>query len=277
MNARILRNISPELFELESFDEVPRARPRVIRDADVDLGPEEATYPRNGVLPAGAATISAEPFDVSLELLKADFPVDDHQEDEPAEVEPDAEQIRAALDAEWEQRLAETEARVREEAYQEGRADAEEELRASIEETRTAITSGLKQLNEAIRAHLKDLEPLVVEFALDVAESILADEPTDGAKRAAEQDLARAVEQLAGDGAIDVYVHPVDLLRLQESGFVGQVSGAISGIRWHADDTMEEGDWSAKSSMAAVRRVRAEMLDGIRERLGLDRNVPEEL
>ena len=158
-----------------------------------------------------------------------------------------------------------------------GIAAAEEELRASIEETRTAITSGLEQLNEAIRAHLKDLEPLVVEFALDVAESILADELTDGAKRAAEQDLARAVEQLAGDGAIDVYVHPVDLLRLQESGFVGQVSGAISGIRWHADDAMEEGDWSAKSSMAAVRRVRAEMLNGIRERLDLDRNVPEEL
>ena len=275
MTSRILRNISPELLDLDDFDEIPRSRPTLIRNVDVDTGPAEPSYPRNGVLPAGSATISAEPFDISLDRLRADFPLDVREEPEVVDETPDPEQIRAEAEAAWEARLAENEARVREEAFEAGRAAAEEEMRASIEETRTTLASGLEHLNDAIRAHLKDIEPLVVKFALDVAESILADELTDGAKRAAEQDLARALEQLAGDGAIDVYVHPVDLLRLQESGFVDQVSGAISGIRWHAEDGMEEGDWSAKSSMAAVRRVRTEMLNGIRERLGLDRNVSE--
>lgn len=250
-------------------DPGPTAPPRIIRGNPDQASAGEETVPR--ILRGSRAHFRSEPVDVELEALEPDFPLppDPHVPDD-ANTPLDADGLRAEIEAEWKQKLEEAVLHVREEAFEAGYGAAREELLEATERTRRELGQDAEQLRRALDGFMESAEVRAVQLAIDAAEVVLGSPLSDRARAGVEQSLASAVEGLAGDGAIEVSLHPVDLLRIQESGFDAQLSAALPGLRWHPDDSLAEGDWSARSSQAVVRRVRMEMMDEIRARLGIE-------
>ncbi|WP_420456793.1 hypothetical protein [Rubrivirga sp.] len=171
------------------------------------------------------------------------------------------------------------------EAAQAAAHDAETDaLRAEVDR----LTAALDQANDAREAAsdaarqtadrltdlwaeaLRQIEPELVALALEAAEAVLDAPLSPDQRAAADHALAETVDGLAGGGPVVVAVPPVDLLHLQESGLAATLSGAHPDLRWEPSDALAEGDWSVSTSQAAVRRVRADMLATLRDRLGLD-------
>lgn len=157
----------------------------------------------------------------------------------------------------------------RAEGYAAGRADAEAALRAEVELHKAAVSTDLERLEERLRAFLTRLETDLVAVALDAAELVAGATPPEPVAAALGRAVAQALDALSTGDALGVHLHPVDLLRLQEEGIVDALSASHPGLRWAPDDRLAEGDWYVFSHEAAVRRVRAELLDGLRARFDL--------
>lgn len=119
--------------------------------------------------------------------------------------------------------------------------------------------------DEAVRA----LQPTLATLAIETAEAVLASPLSAPQRAATEAAVAEAIDALAGEGPVVVTLHPVDLLRIEEAGLAASLVGAHPGLRWEPDASLAEGDWAAATSVATVRRIRDEMLAGLRDRLGL--------
>lgn len=259
----------PRIFRFdEPFDTQIEASPgRIIRNHDAPADGEQPTFRLSGVLRGGEATLTAEACEIPLKPFEADFPVP---------VEPDRAQppvneaaIREELDTEWRARMEETVLNVREEAYDAGYATARMELEASVKAQIDSLSAQIESMREAMSKHLGSLERTSVEIAVDISSAILDAPLTEQARMASERALAHAVEALAGDGSLEVILHPVDLLQVQESGLQAQLGSMFPELRWTPDESMSAGDWSARSPKAVVRRVRQEMLNLVAEQLGV--------
>jgi flagellar biosynthesis/type III secretory pathway protein FliH len=257
------------------FDEPFAADPdvynprRIIREeSTAHAEDDEPVFKLSGVLRGGQAALVSEAREVQLRAFEADFPLPADQNAEPPP--RDEETIRAEVEAEWRSRMEEMALRVREEAYEAGYATAREELEAKTNDKLKCLDEQSTSLKNALTEHLAELERVASALAMDAAATVLEAPLTDTATRAAERALSQALEQLAGDGAIEIVMHPIDLLRVQEQGFDAQLNAAFPGIRWIPDENMDEGDWSARTTEAVIRRIRKEMLDLLSERLGIE-------
>ncbi len=248
----------------------PVSPPRIIRGAAIDETMSDGAAPFPRVLRADEARVSSEPVNIDITAFEADYPLPPSPEPE-TDAAPafDPDRLRAEIEAEWEKKLEDAVLRVREEAFEAGYGRAKEEMRQATEQVHRDLAADAVRMKESLDQFMHSVEVRAVELAVDAAEAALGSPLTDRARVEVERSLAAAVEELAGDGNIDVSLHPVDLLRIQESGFDAQLSAALPGLRWHPDDTLAEGDWSARSSQAVIRRVRSEMVDAIRTRLGI--------
>ena len=232
--------------------------PRVLRG--VDLQPHAFD-----VLDGSAPRVPALPAFVPLADLSA-------PEDVAPEPEPDP--------------LAPVRAEAFEEGRQAGRADRDDEvdaLQAEVERLtaeRDEVTQALADRDTLVQAAtdrltagwaeaVRSLEQDLAALAIETAEAVLDAPLSDDQRAAAERALAAAVDALAGGAAVAVALHPVDLLRLQESGLADAVQGAHPDLHWEPSDALAEGDWTVSTDAAAIRRVRADMLGALRERLGL--------
>ena len=116
---------------------------------------------------------------------------------------------------------------------------------------------------------VRDLEPSLTALAIEAAEAVLGAPLSEPQRTAAERALSAAVDTVAGGPPVTVALHPIDLLRLQESGLAGALDDTHPGLRWEADAALAEGDWTVSTAEAAVHRVRTAMVAALRERLGL--------
>jgi hypothetical protein len=252
----------------EPFDTHLEAAPaRIIRNHAAPGEPDEQPFRLSGVLRGGQTTITAEACEIPLRTFEADFPLPAETERPKPPVSEAA--IRAELDAEWRTRMEDTVLSVREEAYDAGYATAKQELEASINDTIASLAVQLATMRDAVNLHIGFLERTAVELAVGVSAAILDAPLTNQARLASERALAHAAETLAGDGSLEITLHPIDLLKVQESGLQEQLKSTFPELRWTPDESMAEGDWSARSPKAVIRRIRQEMLHLIAEKLGV--------
>ncbi|PAP75768.1 hypothetical protein [Rubrivirga marina] len=144
------------------------------------------------------------------------------------------------------------------------------EAEAAAEARAATVDAATERLRGLWDGAVRELQPTLAALAIETAEAVLAAPLSDPQRAATEAAVAEAIDALAGEGPVVVALHPVDLLRIEEAGLAASLGGAHPGLRWEPDPSLAEGDWTATTSVATVRRVRDEMLAGLRDRLGLD-------
>ncbi len=147
-------------------------------------------------------------------------------------------------------------------AERDAAADAEAEHQSLCRET-------AQKLSEAWDRGIRELEPSLAALAIETAEAILEAPLSDRQRAAAERSLSHAIDTVAGGPPVTIALHPIDLLRFQETGLAAALDETHADLRWEADAGLAEGDWFVSTADAAVRRVRLAMVEALRERLGL--------
>ena len=181
----------------------------------------------------------------------------------PEEVEA----LRASWEAEWQARLERERAQAEAEAYERGYAAAQEALKDDLEAQRQAAKKVASRLTPAWSDFLKASEPLLSELAFEVAETLLdAPLPSD-IKEISTRALAEALEELGAEAPIRIALHPVDFLQLEESGMAEQLGEVHRGLAWEPNPDLRQGDWVAQSPVAAVRRLRDELICKLKDRI----------
>lgn len=190
-------------------------------------------------------------------------------------------------DAEWQEHLQEAVETARAEGYEAGReegyeagydegyAEAEATLRVEWEEEREALIADTTRFEEVWTRYVEESESRFVELALQLAEAIVDAPLTDSLRRASEEALTEAVAELAGTPPITITVHPVDFQRLQESGLAEHLTEKYDDLQLESDPECAEGDWSVSSPAGVVRRRRSEVLETLREHLGLSASASD--
>lgn len=236
-----------------------------------------------GIIRDAQTRMQAEPFTVDGPNWASDVPLPAQQASAAPAPEPepvDLDALRAEWEAAWHERAtAEREAAVaaaREAAYAEGVAAARDELAAQHETERAALTADVARLRALWDERLAAADPHLVGLAVDVAEAVLDASLGESSQAATAAAITGAVERLAARPPLVVTLHPVDHLRLQETGLVDALSASHPDLRWVPDPALAEGDWSLDANGAAIRRIRAEVLHDLRVRLGLTAPAPDE-
>lgn len=156
----------------------------------------------------------------------------------------------AATVAEHERQLTELQAR------------HEDELQQAVA-TVAALVEGW---GAAVVKFYEDAERDLVALALDTANAVTDRLLSDAEINTVTQSLGWAMEQLAGNGPIDVRVSPLLLDRMEKLSIMPQTE-TRHPVRWHVDKALDEGDYVALTSTASIRAVRAEALERARAQL----------
>ncbi len=192
-----------------------------------------------------------------------------HPEEKPAEKTAPCLACREEVEAEWAAKLAKAVAQARAEAYDEGHAAAHASLQDEIEGLKTTVAAGIEHLDGSRQERLDQSESLLAELAFALAEAVLEAPLPEAVRGLTEKTLLEALDLFREESTIDVTLHPVDLLRLQEHGVAAQVEATYPRLRWRADPDLAPGDWTAASPEAAVRRLQSELLDTLKTRFAL--------
>ncbi|RMH49066.1 MAG: hypothetical protein D6685_19685, partial [Bacteroidetes bacterium] len=174
---------------------------------------------------------------------------------------------RAEWERDWEARLTEAVARARRDGYRDGYEAGEQAVQAEVDATMHTFLEAAGQFSHALQAYIRQTEPLLADLALAVAETVLDAPLPTHIKSVSTKALSNAIEQLAADPPVDVSLHPVDFLHLQETGLIDQLRATHERLRWHPDSTLKQGDWMVQSPKGAIRRLQDELLDTLRRRL----------
>lgn len=141
--------------------------------------------------------------------------------------------------------------------------------RAAAAERTAFVETAAAALRTRWDEAVAELEAPLVELAVGIAESVL-DAPLSPAQRsAAAAALAAGVDAVGGSPPVTVSLHPVDLLRAQETGFAASLEATHPGLQWEANPALVEGDWGVSTSTAAIQHIRADMLAALRSRLSI--------
>lgn len=251
-------------------DAVGGGLPARIPGALVAIANEHSPRPRQRIVPGASVRVNPQPVEIGGEAEPSapTPPLPSVPDEPPAETDGGSAsvteaELNAAIGA------------ARAEAYARGRADAEAELRTEFETHKAAFAADVDRLEAAWRTYHDRLERQLVTLAVEAAELLVDGPLPDAIKEIADRALAQATERLARGDGLTIRIHPVDYLRLEEAGLVAGLTGAHPDLVWTPDDALPEGDWTVESAEAAVRNVRAELLDGLRARLDLHRAIQE--
>lgn len=266
----------------------PLAQPHIRRAQVAWQGsPEPAAaepepYRLRGVLRRGEAQHGLEAVAVQLPTFEADFPLPQPlkrslPEPIPApepEPTPEPPTFDAEREREWEARLEAEVAAAREAAFADGYAAAKTEAEAERKTWQTeqdersqALLDKLVVLKNAWKAHLEKSEQPLLRLALTAAKAITEVTPARAQIKATERALSQAVDQLAGEAPVEVCIHPVDYLRLQELGVVERLDDLFNHLTWTPDALLAEGDWIVQTTDQAIRRLQDELYTNLKAEL----------
>ncbi len=248
-----------------------RIRSRAVRVEHLEH--EEAPpFKLSGILKGQHARVAAAPYDeVATVEFVPDFPLPDIEKAgaEEQEEAPSPDELEAA----WQARLEEAVERARDEAYKEGYEQgyvaAEAALRASFEQRTAMLEEDVARLQAAWKDFMKKSEPLLASLAFEVVKQLLDAPLPQDVRAVSAQALAQALEHFGEDTPIEISLHPDDLSRLQAYGLTDDLKAMHSGIRWDPNPDIPMGDWIAQSPDAAIRRLKDDMLNQLKSRLGL--------
>lgn len=242
---------------------------------------DAATSTTSGVILRGAQAREAVTPYVMDELdIEPDFPLPEPDPYEMSPALPDPEPLAEPeparydeLEAAWQARLEEAVERTRAEAYEEGYEQgyvaAEAALQASFDQRKADLEEDVARLQAAWKEAMKKSEPLLASLAFEVVKQLLDAPLPQDVRAVSGQALAQAIEQLGEETPIEISLHPDDFSRLQAYGLTDDLEAMHSGIRWDPNPDIEMGDWIAQSPDAAIRRLKDDMLNQLKSRLGL--------
>jgi len=247
-----------------------RIRSRAVRVEHLEH--EEAPpFKLSGILKGQHARVPAAPYAVATVEFVPDFPLPDIEQ-AGAEEQEEA-RSRDELEAAWQARLEEAVERARAEAYKEGYEQgyvaAEAALQASFEQRTAMLEEDVARLQAAWKDFMKKSEPLLVSLAFEMVKQVLDTPLPQDVRAVSGKALAQALEQFGEDTPIEISLHPDDLSRLQAYGLTDDLQAMHSGIRWDPNPDISMGDWIAQSPDAAIRRLKDDMLNQLKSRLGL--------
>ncbi len=270
----------PRPFSMTSAEPARRPPPRLhcsqMQPAAQAEAEEATAFRYRGLLRRNQA-IQAQPVELSQEVWTSEDDVwriesgsatEQNAEQEAASA-LDTGRLRAAIEAEWQTRMEEAVARARAEGEAAGRAAAEAEWAPRLQSLQEQLAHELERLRRAWANYTRQLEPMLVELALEVAETLLDAPLPESIKGISARMLTEAVEQLARSAPLEISMHPVDFLRLQEQGVIAQLESRHPALHWDLNPSLSEGDWIVQTPTAMQRRIRQEMLERLRQRLGL--------
>ncbi len=229
------------------------------------------------ILRSAQACLGIVPYMMDDLDIEPDFPLPEPLVDEtPAplpEPLPEPDLRYDELEAEWQARLEEAVARTRAEAYEEGYEQgyvaAEAALQASFDQRKAMLEEDVARLQAAWKETMKKSEPLLVSLAFEMVKQLLDAPLPHDVRAVSARTLAEALEQFGEDTPIEISLHPDDLSRLQAYGLTDDLQAMHSGIRWVPNPDISMGDWIAQSPDAAIRRLKDDMLNQLKSRLGL--------
>lgn len=235
-----------------------------------------------GVLRGRQAALESRPFEVSMQLENPVLPlppIEDELEEEEELVLWDEEReaaLKAEWDATWQARLDAAVDAARAEGYQAGYENAYQELQADFDEKKVFLDHHLEvfeteaaKLKVGWQEAVKASEPELATLAVSLAEAILDAPLSEQVITASREVLLATIERLADEAPTEVMLHPVDFLRIQELGMAEQLEAIYTNLRWTPDADLHEGEWVVKTPEAVVRRLHHEMMQMLRERIGL--------
>ena len=243
-------------------------------------GASGASAPEGRVLRGAQARAAAAPYVMADLDIEPDFPLPEPGVYEtPASLSdpaPDAGPDPARygkLEAAWQARLEEAVERTRAEAYEEGYEQgyvaAEAALQASFDQRKAMVEDDVARLQAAWKEAMKKSEPLLASLAFEVAKQVLDAPLPQDVRAVSGQALAQAIEQFGEEAIIEVSLHPDDLSRLQAYGLTDDLEAMHSGVRWDPNPDVQMGDWIVQTPDAAIRRLKDELLNQLKSRLGL--------
>ncbi len=118
--------------------------------------------------------------------------------------------------------------------------------------------SFLSGIAESVSELYSASESELVELACEIAESILERNLTDEDRQLAADSLAWAMEQLAGDGHLDIHLSEQFANDLESHSLLPNIE-VPSLVRWHRGP-LADGDFVVASPTSSIRRIRAEAI-----------------
>lgn len=186
--------------------------------------------------------------------------------------EPTIEEIEAI----WKARLE----RAREDAYGEGFAEGksavEAEYQTRFDEEKQRFTTDLSALQQSWAAFMRDAEPQIVQLTFRIARAILDAPLPDDIRHISERAIAEAVERMADGVPVEILLHPVNYLRIQESGIEEHLNALHNKLRWRTNSDLKQNEWIVQSPRSATRRLEAELIDQLQRELSLRDTQREE-
>ena len=220
------------------------------------------------IVPAEETVTTARPFDIpKLEPIVLKFA---RPEDEPAEppeepLPPTPEEIEQA----WQTRLEEARKQALEEGREQGRTAAKAEYDADLADVRAQYAQDLHAIQQSWERYLRRAEPQLVELTFRLARAVIDAPIHDDAREIGERAVAEAVERMATDIPVEIVLHPVSYLRIQESGIEDQLNAIHSRLRWRTNPELKQNEWIVQSQRAAARRIEAEIIHQLQRDLNL--------
>lgn len=258
--ARTARRPEPSL--LYSTLKVPKEHVRLKSDGN----DAEASYRLNRLLQHEQISVGPAPVEVTAqESVKPPPPPTAGRGEAEVEDEPTIEDV----EAEWRARLEKEVEKARTAALQEGKAQAMAAVQDELDHALQALAGDAAALQEAWKEHIKESRLHLVQLAFRVSRTILDAPLPEGIRTVSETAIADAVDRMADEVAVDVVLHPVSYLRLQESGLEEQLNAVKSRLRWRSNPDLKENEWIVESDRSAIRRLEAELLDQLQRELSL--------
>ena len=220
------------------------------------------------IVPAETAVSAARPFEVpKLEpiLLKVNGPDQEPAESAEEPPPPTPEEIEQA----WQARLEEARQQALEEGREQGRAAAKAEYDAELADVRAQHAQDLHAIQQSWERYLRRAEPQLVELTFRLAHAVIDAPIHDDVRQIGERAVADAVERMATDIPVEIVLHPVSYLRIQESGIEDQLNAIHSRLRWRTNPELKQNEWIVQSQRAAARRIEAEIIDQLQRDLNL--------
>ena len=209
------------------------------------------------------AKVAPVPFEIFTQDIETIKPPRAPRVEQSAEPDLSLEEI----EKQWRERLDLEVELARRQGFDEGVAAARTELKAQLDEGLRGFANDLNAIQHSWETHLRQSEPYIVQLAFRIARAVLVAPLPDDVRRISETAVLDAVERMASGISVEVILHPVSYLRMQESGVEEQLNSMHSKIRWRTNPEMKPNEWIVQSARSTTRRLEAELLDQIQRDL----------
>lgn len=205
-------------------------------------------------------------FEVRTRHIEQVAPPNRKCEDTPEE-EPEL--TPEEIEAQWKTRLEAAREAALIEGREAGLAEAKAQYDAELADIRQQFAEDLDGIQKSWEAFIRRSEPDFVQLAFQLTRAVLDAPIPDGVRQISERVVAEAVEHMAGEVAVEIILHPVSYLRIQEAGVEDQLNAMHSKLRWRSDADLKQNEWIVQSPRAATRRIEAELIDQLQRELSV--------